>query len=144
MTPTDLNARAEMQLGAAYAGLAIESSMLGAAHSAANPLTAHHGVIHGQAVGIMLPQVVRFNAEDSAARAAYAELGATAGLRDAEQLAERIEELLGLAGLSARLREFGVSDLPLLAEEAAKQWTASFNPRTISSADFVHLYENVL
>ena len=143
-TPTDLHARAEMQLGAAYAGLAIESSMLGAAHSAANPLTAHHGVIHGQAVGIMLPQVVRFNAEDSAARAAYAELGAAAGLRDAEQLAHRIEELLSLAGLSARLREFRVSSLPLLAEEAAKQWTASFNPRTISAADFVQLYESVL
>src|SRR5687768_18347518 len=33
--PDDLQARAGMQLGAAYAGMAIELSMLGAAHSAA-------------------------------------------------------------------------------------------------------------
>jgi type IV pilus assembly protein PilY1 len=35
-----------MQLGAAFAGTAIENSMLGAAHSAANPLTAHYGITH--------------------------------------------------------------------------------------------------
>ena len=54
---------ATMQLGAAFAGTAIENSMLGAAHSAANPLTAHYGIVHGQAVGLMLPHVMRFNAE---------------------------------------------------------------------------------
>ncbi|HXG47228.1 MAG TPA: iron-containing alcohol dehydrogenase, partial [Methylomirabilota bacterium] len=58
--PHDLEARARMLLGAALAGTAIENSMLGAAHAAANPLTAHHGVIHGQAVGLMLPHVIRF------------------------------------------------------------------------------------
>ncbi|MFM7291129.1 MAG: iron-containing alcohol dehydrogenase, partial [Planctomycetia bacterium] len=58
----DLAAREAVQLGAAWAGLAIENSMLGAAHALANPLTAAHGIIHGQAVGLMLPHVVRFNA----------------------------------------------------------------------------------
>ena len=38
--PDNLDARAAMQLGAAYAGLAIENSMLGASHALANPLTA--------------------------------------------------------------------------------------------------------
>ena len=38
--PTNLPARGEMQLGACLAGLAIENSMLGAAHAIANPLTA--------------------------------------------------------------------------------------------------------
>ena len=51
-----------MQLGACFAGLAIENSMLGAAHGLANPLTAHYGIPHGQAVGLMLPHVIRFNA----------------------------------------------------------------------------------
>src|SRR5262249_59875480 len=78
--PEDLESRARMQLGAAYAGMAIELSMLGAAHAAANPLTAHYGIIHGQAVGTMLPHVVRFNARESAARAAYRELALVAGL----------------------------------------------------------------
>ena len=39
--PLDVEARGRMLLGAAFAGTAIENSMLGAAHSAANPLTAH-------------------------------------------------------------------------------------------------------
>ena len=72
--PTDLEARGRMQLGAAFAGLAIENSMLGAAHSAANPLTAHYGIVHGQAVGMMLPHVVRFNGQDREALRGYAEL----------------------------------------------------------------------
>ena len=29
----------------------------------ANPLTAHYGITHGLAIGIMLPHVIRFNAE---------------------------------------------------------------------------------
>src|SRR5215208_5871667 len=38
--PGDLEARGAMQLGAYYAGVAIENSMLGATHACANPLTA--------------------------------------------------------------------------------------------------------
>ena len=59
--PGDLESRAGMQLGAAYAGVAIENSMLGARHALANPLTATYGTSHGQAVGLMLPHVVRYN-----------------------------------------------------------------------------------
>ncbi len=142
--PGDLVARAEMQLGAAYAGLAIEYSMLGAAHSAANPLTARHNVVHGQAVGIMLPQVVRFNAVDAEARAGYAELCSVAGLRDTDDLAVRLEELLDASGLAARLSKFGAPDIASLSEEASRQWTATFNPRPISANDFERLYESVL
>ncbi|MEO1370557.1 MAG: iron-containing alcohol dehydrogenase, partial [Acidobacteriota bacterium] len=46
------DARADMLLGAHFAGAAIEASMLGAAHSCANPLTARYGVVHGTAVGV--------------------------------------------------------------------------------------------
>ena len=56
---TDVDARGRMQLGACFAGMAIESSMLGAAHALANPLTARLGVAHGQAVGLMMPHVIR-------------------------------------------------------------------------------------
>ncbi len=141
--PGDLIGRSEMQLGAAYAGLAIEYSMLGAAHSAANPLTAHHHVVHGQAVGIMLPHVVRFNAADPTAHAGYAELCSVAGLRDVEHLAARLEELLSACGLAARLGDFGSLDIATLAEDASRQWTATFNPRPIGVNDFARLYESV-
>jgi alcohol dehydrogenase len=150
-TPTDLEARAQMQLGAAYAGAAIENSMLGAAHAAANPLTAHFGIAHGHAVGLMLPHVVRFNAEEAEARSLYTQLSAAAGISSpgvspadaVELLARRLEALLGFAMLPARLTKCGVEQgsLPTLAAEAAKQWTAGFNPRPIAAEDFVRLYE---
>lgn len=148
--PDDLDARAEMQLGAAYAGAAIESSMLGAAHSAANPLTAHNGVVHGHAVGLMLPQVVLFNGGDDSVLEIYYQLVVEAGMQTpkdqvADFLAARLQELLSLAGLPRNLAACGVErkSIPMLAEEAAKQWTASFNPRPITAGDFAQLYETV-
>jgi len=149
--PKDLEARGRMLLGAAYAGIAIENSMLGAAHSAANPLTAHYNIVHGQAVGMMLPLVIRFNAANPDALRAYAELASgpelatvKGGLTTAlEALLARLESLLNLAGFPRSLADCGVEPAKIksLAEEAAKQWTANFNPRRIEAADFVGLYE---
>src|SRR5438552_3405923 len=76
--PDTLEARSAMQLGANFAGTAIENSMLGACHACANPLTAHYGLTHGIAIGIMLPHVIRFNAE--AAGTLFAELAQPAEL----------------------------------------------------------------
>jgi alcohol dehydrogenase len=139
--PGDLEARAGMQLGAYYAGAAIENSMLGAAHSCANPLTAHYNVVHGAAVGVMLPAVIRFNGP--AVGTLYGDL---AGSRDgAETLASRVESLLQRAALPMRLSEYKIpSDaLPGLAREASSQWTARFNPRPVSESDLLDLYRCV-
>lgn len=151
INPKNLEARGRMLLGAAMAGLAIENSMLGAAHAAANPLTAHYGVVHGQAVGVMLPAVIRFNAADPESRRAYAELASgteTNCLTDGhaqtcEQLAARLDSLLGLAQMPRSLSECGVerNAVSELAEEAARQWTAMFNPRQVTKDDFAKLYE---
>src|SRR5688572_26939848 len=148
--PGDLEARGRMQLGAAFAGLAIENSMLGAAHAAANPLTAHYGIVHGQAVGMMLPHVVRFNGKDPMALKAYAELASAPeiacvsdGLEEAlDALVSWLEMLLKLADMPRSLAACGVKEsmIPTMAEEAAKQWTATFNPRPVSVADFIALY----
>ena len=61
--PDNLQARSAMQLGAFYAGVAIEQSMLGAAHACANPLTARYQLTHGAALAILLPHVVRWNTQ---------------------------------------------------------------------------------
>ena len=144
--PGDLEGRARMQMGAAFAGIAIETSMLGAAHSAANPLTAHHGIVHGQAVGLMLPGVIRFNSALPEAATIYSELAGCVGLHMVGELAAGISEMLGEARLRARLSDFGVTreGIPAIAEEAAKQWTVQFNPRPITAADFARLYEEAL
>lgn len=140
--PGNVAARAELQLGAALAGMAIENSMLGAAHSCANPLTARYDIVHGQAVGLMLPHVVRFNAGDPGTRALYEELTSHVGLDGVNALVDRIVELLDLLKLNQPLRELGASeaDIPALAEEAKGQWTAMFNPRELELTDFEELY----
>jgi alcohol dehydrogenase len=151
LNPKDIDARSRMLLAAAFAGTAIENSMLGAAHACANPLTAHYGLVHGQAVGILLPHVVRFNAGDPEARRAYAELASAPELAcvsegeeyAVEALIGRLESFLNLAKMPRSLQECGVkpNDIAKLAEEAAKQWTANFNPRTVTVKDFIALYE---
>jgi len=142
----DLAAREAVQLGAAWAGLAIENAMLGAAHALANPLTAAHRVVHGQAVGLMLPHVVRFNAQ--ASRLAYAELLHDIGIdttpeQAGEELAAWLSRLLAASGLQTALSGLGIAspDLQSLAEAAATQWTGGFNPRSASITDLAALYK---
>lgn len=144
--PDDVAARSAVQLGAAWAGLAIENAMLGAAHALANPLTAMHGVVHGQAVGLMLPHVVRFNAAiEGGIPDRYAELEAelaAAPTADGD-LGLWLGDLLRQAGLATSLGQLGLGsvDVAGLAAAAASQWTAGFNPRPVAAHDLMLLYE---
>jgi alcohol dehydrogenase len=138
-----------MQLGACFAGLAIENSMLGATHALANPLTMRYGIVHGQAIGMMLPHVIRFNGAQYAHW--YRDLleGTTSanGFPDSESgfegLADFVAGLVRAAGLAERLSDCGVERTKLaeLAAEAAKQWTGTFNPRRVGEAELLALYE---
>lgn len=136
--PTDLDARSGMQLGACFAGMAIENSMLGAAHALANPLTAHYGITHGQAVGLMLPHVVDFNGEEFADW--YTDLEVPGG----GTLSGFLTQLLREAGLMTNLSQLKVpvEDLPQLAADATKQWTGTFNPRPLDAKVLQDIYEN--
>jgi len=107
-------------------------------------------VTHGIAVGILLPHVIRLN--NPVAGALYADLAHEVGLLNGdgaaagEALAQRILHLLTVAGLPTRLSGCGVSSgiFPLLAEEAAQQWTGKFNPRPVGEAELLALYEAAL
>jgi alcohol dehydrogenase len=125
--PKDLEARGMMLLGAAYAGTAIENSMLGAAHSCANPLTAKFHVVHGEAVGVMLPARHPLQLQLPEIAAVYE------SYFDGD-LADRVSELLWEAKMPRQISEYGVKEENLrdLAEMAAKQWTAQFNPRVLT------------
>ncbi len=144
--PEDIEARAAMQLGAFYAGVAIEHSMLGAAHACANPLTARYALTHGVALAILLPHVVRWNAEgdgglydDVASGLPAASHGGPAG----ERLARRLVDVGRSGGFPPDLRTAGVlaDDLPALAEAAAGQWTGTFNPRPFGVREALSLYQ---
>ena len=143
--PTDREARAMMQIGAHFAGVAIEQSMLGAAHACANPLTARAGLTHGIALAVLLPHVVRWNGSVAADRYSALLGSPRRRSRDAEApetLARRIEDFAVAAGLPARLSDLGVSEemLPELADLAAAQWTGTFNPRPFDAAGALEIY----
>jgi len=131
--PHDLEVQGAMQLGSFLAGLAIENSMLGATHACANPLTAHYGTIHGVAIATLLRHVVRWN--DSAVAARYREL--------APDLAILLHQFASAGKLTGRLQDLGVpqSNLPVLANEAAQQWTGTFNPRPFNAAGALEIYQ---
>jgi len=146
--PQNLEARGAMQLGAYFAGVAIENSMLGATHACANPLTAHYGTAHGAAIAMLLPSVVRWNGPVAVER--YRELlnlstanESFPGDQPSESLACRLEELATAGGLASTLRESGVAsiDLLALAAEAAEQWTGSFNPRPFDIKGAMEVYK---
>jgi alcohol dehydrogenase len=144
--PADTEARAAMQLGSHFAGMAIEQSMLGAAHACANPLTARYAMPHGLALAILLPQVVRWNASVAFDRYAALVGSPRRRVRDEEAaatLARRLEDLAGAANLALKLSDSGVEPDALedLAAEAAQQWTGTFNPRPFDAAGALEIYK---
>lgn len=141
--PQDLAARQDMLTGSCLAGMAIEQSMLGAAHALANPLSAMFAVPHGRAVGLLLPAVIRCNQEDPAACQSYEALWPG---HAPEDLARWVESLLRLTGQPQSLRELGVTeaDLPALTAQAMSQWTLRFNPRPLTPEHILQLYKTVL
>ncbi len=147
--PDCLEARSGMQLGACFAGLAIENSMLGATHALANPLTAKYRIAHGLAIGLMLPHVIRFNGQQYDRW--YRDLLECTAENDrlpspesgSAGLAAFVAEMAAKAGLPSRLSECDVDAERLgeLAADAAGQWTATFNPREVGEAELLKIYE---
>lgn len=159
--PSNVDARGKMQLGAFFAGAAIENSMLGAAHAAANPLTAEFELTHGVAVGLMMPHVVRWNSDVSGSL--YHDLLMTSDWADsqtspetaAQQLADGFTDFLRMAEMPVSVTQatdqtvgenttISEKVLERLAEDAVQQWTGTFNPRKMDAAAFLQIYRNAL
>jgi alcohol dehydrogenase class IV len=89
----------------------------------------------------MLPHVMRLNAAE--VRDLYDELRAESA-DPGQPLWERFADLRARAGLQATLREVGVPStaLPRLAADAARQWTAGFNPVAVGESELLGLYES--
>ena len=133
----------QMLMGAYLAGMAVELSMLGAAHACANPLTARYGIRHGAAVALLLPGVVRLNGP--AVNADYGQLEGIDPVQAAESLAVRLEALRTRFDLPTSLVELGVNESSIeeLATEAARQWTGQFNPVSLTAGTARQLYESL-
>src|SRR5436305_856032 len=124
--PDDRAARANMLLGAHYAGVAFDNAPVAGVHALAYPLGGHFHVPHGLSNSLVLTQVLGHNMP--AAMPLYAELGcvldpslARLGTQaQAQAFVELLASLTRATGLPLRLAEVGVGPehLDLLAAEA--------------------------
>ncbi len=143
----DTQAREDMLLGALLAGQAFANAPVGAVHALAYPLGGIFHVPHGLSNSLMLPPVLRYNAD--IADPLYAEMSAHIGLKNpgAAALVEEMERIADAVKIETRLSQVGVShnDLPRLAEDAMKvQRLLVNNPREMTLDAARACYEAVL
>ncbi len=148
--PDDLEARTGMLLGAMLAGQAFANSPVAAVHALAYPIGGHYKVPHGLSNALVLPHVLRFNAQ--VAPEAYAallphvfpDLPAMSVAEAALQFAESMADLSRACGLEQGLRDMGIAReaLPILARDAMNQTRLLVNnPRPVDEAAALKIYE---
>lgn len=144
----NLHARKEMLVGAMIAGQAFANAPVGAVHALAYPLGGHFHIPHGHSNALVLPHVLRFNAEVAAPL--YGELASAVGLggvgahEKTKSFISWLEELAAATGIETRLRDMKIlqSDLPLLASDAMLQTRLLMNnPVDVSEAQAFNIYE---
>jgi len=149
-TPRDIEARSNMLLGSMLAGQAFANSPVAAVHALAYPIGGHYKVPHGLSNALVLPHVLRYNAE--VAPQAYAELlphvfpeVSASGVEDAaRKFVESIAALSRACGLQQNLRDMGIPKeaLPKLAQDAMNQTRLLVNnPRPLDEAAALQIYE---
>ena len=130
----DLDARLDAQLGAWLASMGIRRTDYGASHGLGHALGADAGVPHGITSCVLLPTVMRYNA--NACPSQLAEVAAALG--DATRpAADQVEALVARLGLPTRIGQLGIERTRLagIAEKGmANPWVRS-NPRKIDSVD---------
>lgn len=147
-----LAARGECLLGAWLAIYALTNVGAGLSHAIGHQLAAQFDMMHGVTSAVMLPHVLRFNAEVLGPRI----------LRLAEPLGVDVEGLAideagalvidGLAALIADLERFGVphtlseagarrAELEQLADIVLHDSGAAANPRPLSRANLLELFD---
>ncbi len=131
--PADLDARLEGQMGAWLAATSIRRAEYGASHGIGHALGADAGVPHGITSCVLLPTVMRYNADTCPAQ--MAEIAAALG-QPGRSAADQVEDLIARLGLPTRIGQLGIARerLPLIAQKAmANPWVHT-NPRKISDA----------
>ena len=145
----DLEARANLMLGAHLAGRALTISGLGLVHGVGHALTAHTGTPHGVALAAVFEEVMEFSAE--AASPAYEQaarsLKATPPpIGDWSTAAiDAVREISGAIDIKRPLRELGVTKelLPRIAADAVADAVTKNAPRQPSEEEVLELLESV-
>ena len=150
--PTNLTARQGMLLASHLGGMCLGPVNTAAVHALAYPLGGEFHVAHGVANSLLLPHVMRFNI--SAAPERYAAVAHALGtantgdpLQDANAGIAAVELLSEQSGIQRKLSQIGISHnvLPRMAAAAMTvQRLLRNNPRTVTEADALSIYEAAL
>lgn len=150
--PDDLAAREGMLIASHLGGLCLGPVNTAAVHALAYPLGGEFHVPHGVANALLLPHVIRFNAEEQPRR--YADIARAMGVAtgrddaaDAAACVAEIERLSAAVGIDRRLSQVGISAnaLPGMAAAAITvQRLLRNNPREVTEADALRIYEAAL
>lgn len=147
----NLEARADMLVGAMLAGQAFANAPVAAVHALAYPLGGNYHIPHGLSNSLVLPHVLRFNGP--VASDLYAEIAPLImpnqilpedTIAATEILADHFLSLAADLGLQTTLREMNIpeSDLPKLAEDSMLQQRLLVNnPRELDLEDALGIYQ---
>jgi maleylacetate reductase len=143
----NLDAREDLLTGAYLAGFSIANAAMALHHGVCHVLGGRTGVAHGVLNSIMLPHVMRFNA-DAVPDAMSAILDAMTPHPDPPpqggreiSAPEAAAALVASLPVPQRLRDAGVPEAVLgtVAAEAAGNSTVQANPKAVTEADLVAL-----
>lgn len=164
---TNIKAREKMAHASTIAGMAFANGFLGICHSLAHKLGATHHIAHGVANGMLITEVVRFNAVDNPRKQAafpqykypnakwryarvadYLNLGGTTDDEKVQLLIAAIEDLKAKVGIPKSIQEAGISSerfyasLDAMAEQAFDDQCTGANPRYPLISELKQLYIN--
>lgn len=158
-------AREKMANAATMAGMAFANAFLGICHSMGHKLGAYHHLPHGVTVGLVLDEVMRFNAEEVPTKMGtfpqyeyphalrrYAEiadslnLGGNTDQEKLERLINRIDELKERVGFKKTIKDYGISEedflstLDEMSEKAFDDQCTGANPRYPLISEIKEIY----
>lgn len=164
---TNIKAREKMAHASTIAGMAFANGFLGICHSLAHKLGATHHIAHGVANGMLITEVIRFNAVDNPRKQAafpqykypnakwryarvadYLNLGGTTDEEKVLLLIAAIEDLKAKVGIPASIQAAGVTperfyaNLDAMAEQAFDDQCTGANPRYPLISELKQLYIN--
>ena len=132
----DREARAAMAYASLLGGLSFALPKTAASHACSYPLSEDYHLPHGEACAFTLDSLVRINADERLEHLARA-----VGLRDTEELAQRIAALKKLGGLRTRLSELGEVDMDKLCHDCAVHPLMNNNPVKLDEAALREMFE---
>lgn len=145
--PNDLDAREAVARASLQAGLAFTNALLGATHAIAHQIGGALDLPHGLLNAILMPHVMRFNAQTHAGR--YVDVARALGVAvedlspaaAAEAATARVESLARSLGIPPGLGTLGVNpaDFDRFAVNALRDAYITTNPRPVTEGDVRHI-----